>query len=193
MNTFTINIKDSKLLPTGWHDEDWGEVQEIFLKDPVESRVIHELMKVLEEGEFHTPILLEKLDGEIFVRDGTHRVVASILSGREEIEAAWQDEETFKEEPLASRVRFKAEERINWEEESTYFDTLRSLPLDEDNWLSADGATLIAGVLTMVWDLTDFRIASRINEKLCEEIGDPLLDIVTGPLSFVDDLEAGVV
>ena len=55
-----------------------------------------------------------------------------------------------------------------------------------DHWVSADGATLVGGVLTMLWDSTKVALSRKVNEVVAGEVGDDLLDVVTGPLWVID-------
>lgn len=153
-----VNVQDlitevSPIYPEG---RDWKITTEYMMNTPSEKKTVEDLIQQLNaHGKFREPVYIgtaETEDGVEYsaILNGTHRIVAAIMSNLEKIDVTTErdsDEEydEDKEEPTIIHCKFHLiryeDKNKNDEIFDALFDNLRSFKLNDKIWVTTDIAT----------------------------------------------------
>lgn len=135
---------------------DWSETMKMFLNSKSDKKVIEELQRQYNKyGKFREAITLvgnEEEDQPNLVADGTHRLIAAFLMNVEEvlIMEGYSEPETM--HYLYSVVTSKSG-KITDEQDDLIFENLRSVPIDDEIWLTCGVAGMDNGsIISIYWD-----------------------------------------
>lgn len=196
------------------HDvTDWDEMVAMFLADPVEAETIDFLLEELKVNkQFREPILLGKDEDEetgleaSYVLDGTHRVVAYILANHSEAYVEYDEDEEFDEdiafadddlEPvLETEIHNYNSTQKDGEDVMDIWDTLRSLRLNNEHWLTTSVSSGTYDIetnkisTTVMWDTVIPVEAETINQAISEKLtrhGYDLTGVTIETSLYLDD------
>lgn len=173
----------NKYVPIYPDTHNWEDTVAYMLADPIEAHTVQELIKVLESGgKMRKPVMLGEAtindkEGVPTVTDGTHRVVAHILSGVEDVftedyvEVDESDEVQLVEGRnydlfLETTVTFS--ESLSEEELDVGFSLLRSVQISDDLWLTSGLGASRNMLFDITWDI--YSDEQEFSSDFCESV-----------------------
>lgn len=171
--------------------ESWEEVHNYLMSDPIDKAIIEELVKVLQtEGEYRDPILLhDHKDSEDlpWVLDGTHRIVAAMITKTQNLKIAYFTDRTPEEYPLKTLVTRLSPAPVNDEDQDNIQDSLRSLKIDSDNWITSTGSIITNNTMEIFWDNYAPELLSQITNNVISVIHEQYPHIMVSTVTtYVD-------
>lgn len=139
----------------------WADTVAYLTSNSAENEIVNELIRQYrQDGRWREPITLESLDYSeddepLRVCDGTHRVAAAILMG---VESVWvQDYDPGKHEfdpeaPWTTATTIITSTGLHSQLVESWYDILRSFPLDDDTWVTASVMTGSGEYMNICWD-----------------------------------------
>lgn len=157
---------------------DWEQTLNMFLTFKSDMETIERLEKVLEkDGVFREPIVLSEYFDDYVginkwvrqVADGTHRLLAAYRLGVEKVLVVDDyDDLSYVTGNLAVTVKFK----VDPEEEilDILTENLRSVYLDDENWITASVGSHRGGESILYYDSEDESLIPLINKRVYEKV-----------------------
>lgn len=152
----------STYAPVYPHGAIWQETFTYLMNDPTEAAIVNELMRQLaKDGTFREPVTLETAesrdeddpvtpDNPLTVMNGTHRVCATYLSGKEEILVEDYHRGSAEYDGLCGTTEIALKDSVHIADDM--FDVMRSLPLSDDVWVTSSIMSGHQGYMTIMWD-----------------------------------------
>lgn len=178
----------------------WDDTVEHLLTDPIEALTVNRLLDVLKkEGGFRQPVRLgvaefEEAHEVPAVLNGTHRIVAYLLFGDmgKDVKVSIESEEEYipyEENPddvlLTTSLEFM--EPLTDPQFDLLFEILRSFPVSEKLWVTADIAGSRDNVYENMWDIEKPTVDDM------EEVHEAVLEILEDNNFPIQILEARTV
>lgn len=139
----------------------WEETIKFLLDDPIEKAIVDKLIEALrEDGCFQNPIRIEDGSGYEFddgyqgmvLGNGTHRAVAAMVYGAQEIDARFNKTESSESDEIDNEPIIVVEIEADFDEDQLMdiFSALRSFSVN-DKWIEADGSSSNRRVYELVY------------------------------------------
>lgn len=176
----------------------WGNTVEYLMNTPHEAQVVNRLMEILYTyGSFREPVTLGTGAEAKFVYDGTHRIVASIVSGAEHVRVQDEfppyDPESYDFEVFTTITRHDDDPG-----DETLLDCasneLRSLEISDSLWITSDYASSCDGSIDLGWDFDErpddrtldavSKIVSNVLGEACPHIPISVMTSIRNPDDF---------
>jgi len=195
MSTFiSLAELQAKYSPVYPEPYTWDATLAHILKDPDETVILNELMKVIISGEqLRRPVLLgtAEFDDDIeidAVLDGTHRVCAHMLAKVDQVyvefEADRVVDESYDSKPALKTV-LKFDHVLNDEDWDAVYGALRSFPLNKDLWVTSDAFGSAGEYIEAMWDIEEFNgdliveLNAEVNRRIKHLHGENMPSIIT--------------
>lgn len=135
---------------------DWRGLRDSMLDDPSHSSTIYDLVNDLENGGvFRNPVIITSDDDGSFVNDGTHRVIASMLAGVEDILV----HDGYVDDNDGMIPVTKIYGSGAWDEDFEIIsDTFRSIRVNDNIWLTSSFDAMTADAYIVHWDAVDYDV-----------------------------------
>lgn len=181
----------------------WEDTIECVSSTHEDKMIILELWRQhIAAGDFREPILLGKDDetDEMFVNDGTHRLITAFLLGVDRIRVQHKDDaEDYPDDCgwLETKISHRTDHDADISDDTDIFSVIRSLPLSDSEWVTTsfavhdespvDGSR--CGYTTIYWDTDDPSLCHQISIQVEQRIKDsiPRLEILSLSTGYAEE------
>lgn len=156
------------------NNETWIETETMFMNDPIEKNIIEALVSQFQRGiMIREPIYLKFDENDTgFVANGTHRVIAASIAGLHEIPIQHETNKTFDSTLHYFSTEFTVPCHVTDSEFEEFFidfsDNMRSIPLNDHEWITADFISSANSVIEVNWDTKNIDIILKGTKKIIE-------------------------
>lgn len=150
----------------------WEDTIKYLLNEPAEKETVEILIQELKrDGKFREPILtLQNDEGDKYVGDGTHRLVAAYVAGYEEILTADDYFDDGNEELQNFTTLISSEEELDDDDIELIYDYLRSLKINDSIWITCGVAYQEKNKQGFYWDYDPQVSIEQINTIVKENL-----------------------